>query len=1030
MATFTLNAFFLVPPDYNDTQFIRTLLQMQIGDVITGSIGMSGPLGTEAPGYNTGTAHLFYVVPPSTTAEGVEMIDNTGRMTFGIANGYSAALIPFDYNTANGPAPAGPLLVDVNPDYGRFGGTASYLVRVSLTVSNPARTSPPPLISAAAKEALSATTEQLDTLSRGFDIMNASNAAATALKSANWVSSTAANVVTPQVGFANSVGQATLAVTDTIKGTVEEGGNPVPLILGGISSIYALTGVVTAALAMDPPDGDYTEVYQLPAFTYDVPNASAVDNAILHDSYNFLGDTLDMLVASERFQGATLAGDTASATLQTNAFNAAQAASLTDAAAVANDLTSFKAELVADGYTDQSYGGGTLASVQAELASAGTSDPFVTNLIDETQGLLGSSLAQSLAQQAIADVESETATPVSGTVFGGIGSAAQDLTAYANGSSFTPPGIAGTVAGQTTTDLSTISPFSEVTIADANANQTETVTVTLSAAANGTLTNLGGGSYNATTGVYTDTGTVAAVTAALADLVFTPTLNQVAPGQTVTTTFTITDTDTVGASATDSTTTVVATDVGTLPTVASVTALPSAGDLTTGALVLLTVAMSEAVTVSGGTPSLSLNDGGNATYDAAQSTPTALVFDYTVQSGQSTTALAVTGFNPNGATIQDTTGGSANFANVPATFGNLEVNIATSSTVSAAYTAILCTPPSPDLVNQTLAEIAADQTTLAQFETSLIASDQALYTTLPTLVTIDAYYDATPQSSTLTAVAAGTGSPAQIGGFYSATYLHSLGFSDPNVWTVMASQWGADPTSPFYAMYSSYGSNYSSFIAAVYQREFGFAPSATNLQNLVNDVPGVENLLAGPGGAATPIQVVSGIYGYLLYVGQTYGIGQYAASADAFLQAAANGTVVYGPELTQEFPGNSDIVTLTASDVLTDPGTGNYTVQFLPGTSDDTLMLHTGGLDQVSGFDPSTDVLDFSSVLSEAGVNLNGSLEALGNYVTIADQGANALVNFDPTGHNGGGTVAVLQGLGSTVTSLQTLLTDNAIRIA
>ena len=111
----------------------------------------------------------------------------------------------------------------------------------------------------------------------------------------------------------------------------------------------------------------------------------------------------------------------------------------------------------------------------------------------------------------------------------------------------TPPTISGTVAGQTTTDLATIAPFSGVTIADANPNQTETVTVTLSAAANGTLSNLGGGSYDATTGVYTDTGTVAAVTAALDGLVFTPTANQVAPGLTVTTSFTISDKDSAGA---------------------------------------------------------------------------------------------------------------------------------------------------------------------------------------------------------------------------------------------------------------------------------------------------------------------------------------------------------------------------------------------------------------------------------------------------------------------------------------------------
>ena len=84
------------------------------------------------------------------------------------------------------------------------------------------------------------------------------------------------------------------------------------------------------------------------------------------------------------------------------------------------------------------------------------------------------------------------------------------------------------------------------------------------------------------------------------------------------------------------------------------------GDLNAGHVVTLTVNMSEAVTVAGGTPTLSLNNGGTASYSGG--TGTALTFSYTVGAGQDIGDLAVTSFNPNGATLQDAAGNNASLS--------------------------------------------------------------------------------------------------------------------------------------------------------------------------------------------------------------------------------------------------------------------------------------------------------------------------------------------------------------------------------
>ena len=107
------------------------------------------------------------------------------------------------------------------------------------------------------------------------------------------------------------------------------------------------------------------------------------------------------------------------------------------------------------------------------------------------------------------------------------------------------------------------------------------------------------------------------------------------------------------------------------------------GLLTAGEMAVFTLTMSEAMMVSGGTPALTLNDGGTAVYDAAHSTSTALVFDYTAAAGQYANALSVTGINLNGAAVTEVAGNAANFAGAAASFANLAVDATTPTVVSA-----------------------------------------------------------------------------------------------------------------------------------------------------------------------------------------------------------------------------------------------------------------------------------------------------------------------------------------------------------
>ena len=112
------------------------------------------------------------------------------------------------------------------------------------------------------------------------------------------------------------------------------------------------------------------------------------------------------------------------------------------------------------------------------------------------------------------------------------------------------PTITGTVAGQTTTSEAAIKPFSGVTVADANSGASDTLTITVTGAG-GTLS--GTGLTGGTGGVYTLTGTAAAVTSELDALSFTPKAGS--PGTSSTTNFQLSDLSSAYATATVNTTT-------------------------------------------------------------------------------------------------------------------------------------------------------------------------------------------------------------------------------------------------------------------------------------------------------------------------------------------------------------------------------------------------------------------------------------------------------------------------------------------
>ena len=178
----------------------------------------------------------------------------------------------------------------------------------------------------------------------------------------------------------------------------------------------------------------------------------------------------------------------------------------------------------------------------------------------------------------------------------------------------------------------------------------------------------------------------------------------------------------------------------TAPSVTGVAASPSSGAELPGNTITLTLNLSEAVTVAG-TPTLTLNDGGTATYTGGSGT-NALTFSYTVGTSDSfVSALAITQANlPSGATITDAAGNAANLVGATTTFSGLAIDPPSSGYNDGSANAPAGAPQLPNLLNGEAARPAwkvAGVDYAVGVPTNVSLEDPTVAANLPAGVSID-----------------------------------------------------------------------------------------------------------------------------------------------------------------------------------------------------------------------------------------------------------------------------------------------------
>jgi hypothetical protein len=215
----------------------------------------------------------------------------------------------------------------------------------------------------------------------------------------------------------------------------------------------------------------------------------------------------------------------------------------------------------------------------------------------------------------------------------------------------------------------------------------------------------------------------------------------------------------------------------TAPTVTGVTASPADAILGAGATATLTVTMNEAVTVIGGPPILTLNNGAVATYTSGSGT-NALTFSYTVAPNQDITDLAVTGVNVNGASVHNQAGTAADFTNAvtnPAGW----LQIAPSAIEAFDTTTQTPVPVVADHYNGPVADLQGEYITITSDGLNITASSPNWF------IHSGSGMDAIAVSSGTNVLDGGTGSNFLVGGTGNDTFFVDDRGAPADIWSTV-----------------------------------------------------------------------------------------------------------------------------------------------------------------------------------------------------------------------------------------------------